>query len=387
MFIGVKMKNSKLIIASFLVLAMMFMGSQCGSTEITSAKLYIQQKNYDKALEVLQKEVAKNPKSDEGYYLLGYVFGEQGNMPDMINAYNKSLDISKQFEQNINDAKKYFWAQSFNRGVINYQKGNKATDTDSVKVFYDKSIADFQAAIAIEPDSADTYKNLAFVYLSKGDNNSAIEPLKKLIEKDKNVDGYKFLGEIYYANGANLKNAGKLDDAKIEFNKAIDILNEGMKLYPNDSDMLLTLSNSYIGADRTNEALEPFKKGVEAEPENKYYRYNYGVLLLGIDDYAGAETQFKKAIEIDPDYENAIYNLGVAYVKWGNYLNKKADAEGKMSDEYKTKYQAALPYLEKAVEMPKADAQTWETLGKVYSVLGMQDEATKAFNKADELRK
>jgi len=381
------MKNSKLFIAGFLLLGMMFMGSQCGSTEITSAKLYIQQKNYPRALDVLKKEITKNPNSDEGYYLLGYVYGEQGDIPEMVDAYNKSLGISKQFEKNIDDSKKYFWAQAFNRGVTYYQRGNKATDQDSVKMFYDKSIADFNSAILIEPDSADTYKNLAFVYLSKGDNNSAIEPLQKLIDKDKNIDGYKFLGEIYYVNGTNLKNAGKVDEAKAEYNKAIDILKEGMNLYPNDSDMLLTLSNSYIGADRTNEALEPFKKGVEAEPENKYYRYNYGVLLLGIDDFEGAVTQFKKAVEIDSEYENAVYNLGVAYVKWGNYLNKKADAEGKMSEEYKTKYQAALPYLEKAVEMKNADAQTWETLGKVYSILGMQDEATKAFNKADELRK
>ena len=381
------MKNSKLFIAAFLVLGIMFMGSQCGSTEITSAKLYIQQKNYTKAVEVLQKEIAKNPKSDEGYYLLGYVYGEQGNIPEMVDAYKKSLDISKQFEKNIDDSKKYFWAQAYNRGVTYYQRGNKTSDQDSIKMFYDKSIADFNSAILIEPDSADTYKNLAFVYLSMGDNKAAVDPLQKLIEKDKNVDGYKFLGEIYYVNGTNLKNAGKVDEAKAEFNKAIDILNEGMKLYPNDSDMLLTLSNSYIGADRTNEALEPFKRGVQAEPGNKYYRYNYGVLLLGIDDFENAVEQFKKAVEIDPEYENAIYNLGVAYVKWGTYLNKKADAEGKVSDDYKTKYQDALPYLEKAVQMPKADAQAWETLGKVYSVLGMQDEATKAFNKSDELRK
>jgi tetratricopeptide (TPR) repeat protein len=380
------MKNSKLYVAIFLMLSMIFMGYQCGSTEITSAKLYIQQKNYDKAIEVLQKEITKNPKSDEGYYLLGYVYGETNNYPDMVDAYNKSLDISKTFEKNIDDSKKYFWAQSFNRGVNFYQKGNKTTDTDSAKVFYDKSISEFQSAIMIEPDSADTYKNLAFVYLSKGDNDSAIEPLKKLIDKEKSVDGYKFLGEIYYTNGANLKNAGKVDEAKPEFNKAIDILNEGMKLYPNDSDMLLTLSNAYIGADRTNEAIEPFKKGVAAEPENKYYRYNYGVLLLGIEDFAGAEEQFKKAIDIDPEYDNAIFNLGVTYIKWGNYLSKKADEEGKMSDEYKTKYELALPYLEKAVKMKDADAQTWEFLGKVYSVLGKQDEATDAFKKADELR-
>ena len=71
------MKHSKLFVLAFLMLSMVFVGYQCGSTEITSAKLYIQQKNYDKAIEVLQKEITKNPKSDEGYYLLGYVQGEQ----------------------------------------------------------------------------------------------------------------------------------------------------------------------------------------------------------------------------------------------------------------------------------------------------------------------
>lgn len=381
------MKNSKLFVAVFLVLGMMFMGYQCGSTEITSAKLYIQQKNYAKAIEVLQKEIAKNPKSDEGYYLLGYVYGEQSNFKDMVAAYNKSLDISNAFEKNINDSKKYFWAQAYNRGVNYYQKGIKTTDPDSAKIDFDKSIADFESSIMIEPDSADTYRNLAFVHLSKGDNQAAIEPLTKLIEKNKGVDGYKFLGEIYYVNGTNFKAQGDTVAALAEFDKAIKVLNDGLKLYPNDSDILLTLSNAYIGANRTTEAIEPFKKGVAAEPENKYYRYNYGVLLLGIDDFAGAEQQFKKAIEIDPDYENAIYNLGVTYIKWGNYLNKKADEEGKLNEEYKTKYQDALPYLERAVQMKEATSQTWEFLGRIYSVLGMNDKADAAFKTADEMRK
>jgi len=380
------MKHSKLFVLAFLMLSMVFVGYQCGSTEITSAKLYIQQKNYDKAIDVLQKEITKNPSSDEGYYLLGYVQGEQGKFESMVESYDKSLAISKNFEKNINDSRKYFWAQAFNRGVSLYQRGVKSTDTDSAKVYYDKSIADFKSAIKIEPDSGDTYKNLAFVYLSKGDNESAIEPLQQLISREKALDGYKFLGEIYYVNGTNLKTQGKDTEAKEQFNKSINVLEEGLKVHPNNSDLLLTLSNSYIGADRTNEAIEPFKKGVEAEPENKYYRYNYGVLLLGINDFEGAETQFKKAIEIDPNYDNAIYNLGVTYVKWGTYINKKADEEGKVTDDYKSKYQAALPYLEKSVQMKDANAQTWELLGKVYSVLGMQDDATNAFKKADEMR-
>ena len=380
------MKHSKLFVLAFLMLSLVLVGYQCGSTEITSAKLYIQQKNYEKATEVLQKEITKNPKSDEGYYLLGYVQGEQGNFNEMVDSYDKSLAISKNFEKNINDSRKYFWAQAFNRGVSLYQKGVKSTDPDSAKVFYDKSIADFNSALNIEPDSGDTYKNLAFVYLSKGDNEAAVAPLKQLIAREQSLDGYKFLGEIYYVNGTNLKAQEKNDEAIAEFNKSIEVLEDGLKLYPDNPEMLVTLSTAYIGADRGSEAIDKYKKLVEAKPEEKNIRYNYGVLLLGAEDFEGAETQFKKAIELDPAYDNAIYNLGVTYLKWGTFLNKKADEEGKFNDEYKAKYQLALPYLEKAVQMEDANAQTWELLGRVYSVLGMQEDATNAFKKADEMR-
>lgn len=380
------MKHSKLFVLAFLMLSLVLVGYQCGSTEITSAKLYIQQKNYDKAVEVLQKEITKNPKSDEGYYLLGYVQGEQGNFEGMVDSYDKSLAISKNYEKNINDSRKYFWAQAFNRGVSLYQRGVKSTDTDSAQIFYDKSIADFKSALKIEPDSADTYKNLAFVYLSKGDNEAAVAPLKELIAREKSLDGYKFLGEIYYVNGTNLKTQEKNEEAIVEFNKSIEVLEEGLKIYPDNAEMLVTLSTSYIGAGRGKEAIEKYKKLVEAKPDEKNIRYNYGVLLLGAEDFEGAETQFKKAIELDPAYDNAIYNLGVTYLKWGTYLNKKADEEGKVSDEYKAKYQLALEPLEKAVQMPDANAQTWELLGRVYSVLGMQDDANNAFKKADEMR-
>jgi tetratricopeptide (TPR) repeat protein len=381
------MKKSNLISAAFLVLGMLLMGYQCSSTEITSAKLYIQQKNYDKALEVLQKEVQKNPKSDQGYYLMGVVYSEKGDYPKMVESFDQSLAISKTYEKEIKDYKKSTWVTVFNRGVAFFQRATKIQDEDSMMVYFDKAVADFKAAADIEPDSADSYKNLAFAYMSKGDNEAAIAPLQKIIALEKDKDGYKYLGEIYYVMGNNLKNQGKDAEAKEYFNKAIDVLSEGRKLYPDDTDMLLFLSNAYIGADRISEATSQFEAGVKAEPNNKYYRYNYGVLLLGAEKYAEAEEQFKKALEIDPNYNNAIYNLGVTYLKWGLSIQKKAEAENKIDESYKEKYRAALPYLEKAVEMPEADANTWELLGRVYSVLGMTDEANKAFNKADELRK
>lgn len=381
------MKKSHLISAVFIVLGMLLMGYQCSSTEITSAKLYIQQKNYDKALEVLQKEIQKNPKSDQGYYLMGVVYAEKGDYPKMVESFNQSLAISKTYEKDIRDYKKSAWVTVFNRGVAFFQRAAKTQDEDSMMVYFDRAIADFKASAEIEPDSADSYRNLAFAYMSKGDNESAIAPLQKIIALEKSEDGYKYLGEIYYVIGSNLRNQGKEDEAKSYFNKSIEILSEGRKLYPNNADMLLFLSNAYIGADRIQEAMTQFEAGVKAEPNNKYYRYNYGVLLLGAEKYADAEEQFKKAIEIDPNYNNAIYNLGVTYLRWGLAIQKQAEAENRIDESYKEKYRQALPYLEKAVEMPDADANTWELLGRVYSVLGMTDDANKAFDKADSLRK
>ena len=95
---------------SILALIAMVLGMaafQCSSTELTSARLYIQQKNYDKAIEVLEQEVAKNPNSSEGLYLLGYVHGENRNIEKMIENFDKSLKVDDFFESNITDSKNF----------------------------------------------------------------------------------------------------------------------------------------------------------------------------------------------------------------------------------------------------------------------------------------
>ena len=150
--------------------------------------------------------------------------------------------------------------------------------------------------------------------------------------------------------------------------------------------MEVTRTSSYIGAGRIAEAVISSKALVDKDPNNKIYRYNYGVLLLNSEKYAEAETQLLEALKIDPEYENAIYNLGVTYVKLGTAMNKEAEKQGIISEEYKKKYESSLPYLEKVVEKDPTNVAIWELLGKVYSVLGMQEDAANAFKKADELR-
>ena len=343
---GVKMQKTRILIFVTFLAGLIFTGFQCSSTELTSARLYIQQKNYDKALDVLHKEVQKNPKSDEGWYLMGFIYGEKNNIDSMITAYDNSLAASKKFEKEISNNKLSKWADNFNKGATYFQRGNTTADKDSAKIFYDKSVEAFKIATVLEPDSADSYKNLAFVYLTESKNEEAIEPLQKLIDLKQELDGYKYLGQIYYTMGVNRRQSfqmeGNAEDsiqAAEYFNQAISVLEDGTKLYPGNGDILKTLSASYIETGKIDVALQSFETLIEKEPENKTYRYNYGVILLQAEDFQSAEKQFLKALELDPEYENATYNLGITYVSWGTKMSEEIEASGEISEEYKQKYE------------------------------------------------
>ena len=387
------MQNPKIVIAVLFITGLLISGYQCASTELTSARLYIQQKNYERALEVLQEDVSKNPKSDEGYFLLGVVYGEMNDMNKMVESFDKSLAISGKFSKEISEYRISHWSTYFNRGVSDYKKGTETENIDSSKIYFNSSIENYKTAIMLEPDSANNYRNIAYAYLTAGDLDASIDPLKKLIELEKPEDGYQYLGEIYSTLGANkmieyqnTKTIQDSIDAINYFNLGISVLNEGKQKFPANADISASLTQSYIGAGRIDEALQEARVSVAADPQNKDYKYNYGVLLLNTNEFAEAENQFLQALEIDPEFENANYNLAVTYVKWGAEINRVAEEKGVMTEEDIEKYQKALPYLEGVVEADPENIQMWELIGKVYTVLGMTEDAENAFSKADALR-
>ncbi|GMR25184.1 MAG: hypothetical protein BMS9Abin39_0465 [Ignavibacteria bacterium] len=387
------MQKTNILLIIALLTGLVFSGFQCSSSELTSARLYIQQKNYTKAIDVLHKDVQKNPKSDEGWYLMGFTYGEMGKMDSLLIGYDNSLAVSNKFEKEINDSKTFYWVNKFNTGVNLFQRGNKTSDADSSKIFYDKSIDAFKTAAMLEPDSTDTYKNMAFVYMSSGRNKEAIKPFKQLVQLKNELDGYRYLGDIYYSLGieksSDYISSGDVEDsikAQEYYTEAVNVLEEGVKIYPDDGDILKTLSASYIQIGKQDVALSSFKSLVDREPDNKIFRFNYGVLLLESNDYTGAEKQFLKALELDPNYESANYNLGITYVKWGTALKITEEETENYTDEDIEKYELAVPYLEKIVEQDPQNREIWEMLGKVYSLLNLQDKAMDAFNKSDQLR-
>lgn len=381
------MKKSILMLG-ILGIALAFMAFDCASAELTSAKMYLNQKHYDKAQEALEKEVANNPLSDEGWYLLGTLNAELGNMDKMIEAYGKSLQASPKFAKNISESKKYYWASNFNKGVAYFNRAGRASTEDSVKLFFRKAAEQFKLATKCEPDSIATYSNLAIAYVNLQDYDSAIEPLQKIIQLGNSPEAYSMLGQIYADKAKAAKEANDEATSNAMIEKAIKILDEGRVKFPENGDVLLRYSNALIQADKLDMAATAFKLGIEKEPTNKYYRYNYGVILLNSQKFAEAEAQFAEAVRLDPEYQSAIYNLAVTYVKWGDSFRQEADKKGESVDveKVKEKVNKAKVLLEDVLKKDPKNPSLWDLLARVYANLGMKAESDDAFKKADQYK-
>lgn len=387
---------SKKFIPIFLLVLgwLAFTGYQCASTEITSARLYIQQKNYNKAEEVLQKEVTKNPQSEEGWYLTGYVKHEKRDYKGMLEAFNKALQIGKKYEREINQLLKASWAENFNDGVNYFNAANRSSNTDTAKILRQKAINSFQTAIMLQPDSNDTYRNLVFVYLSAGDLDGSLQPSLDWVARVGSLESYQVVTEIYYTKAEQFWNrylTSKNAQDSVEAIKLYEITEkyatQGLNKYPNDGTLNSFLFNTYISLGKRDLALQKAKQAVDQNPNDKFTNYNYATMLLEAKEYEGAVKYFKKALELDPKYENAIYNIAATYINWGIQVRDKEEEANASERTYKKYFENALVYLEQLTELTPNDFKTWERLGQVYAVLGMKDKAEQAFNKADELRK
>jgi tetratricopeptide (TPR) repeat protein len=367
-------------------------GFQCGSAETTSAKLYMQQKNWAKAEESLLKEIVKNEKNEEAHFLLGQVRYELKKYLGMNEAFTNALQLGDQHKVDIVRYRQSVWGSLFNEGVAFYNKGRDSAS------YYDKALDAFNTAITLMPDSANTYYVAALTDYAKKDMASAVRRLETAVAKEpKYLDAQKLLGQFNYSMALERLEAKDDAGANALFAKAQKAYEAAYAIEPENAENIRNLIDIYERTKQSDKAMKLTSDAVAKDPSNKIFRYAYGAFLLRQDKYKDAADQFAAALKIDPEYGDATYNLGVSYLNWGVAMkeesDKKYEAERKTNKAakedlaYKEKFKEALPHLEKAVATREDDVLLWQTLAKIYSNLGMSDKAKKALERFDKLSK
>ena len=350
-----------------------------GPAEITSAKMYIQQSNYDKAIEQATLAIKNQPDNAEAHFVLGQAYGHKKMFHEMNDAFKKSLEQSQKFAAEIDQHRLKYWIESFNSGV-------NAIKQDKV----DDAIEKFQIATELRPEKIDAYKNLAFAYTQNDQDSMAIETYLYALENNPDdLEVRYYLGALYYQTE--------------KYKEAVKILQEVLdKADPQSqifTDALANIAYAYDLLGESDKAIETYKTALELAPDDKDLIFNMGRLYSIQDRYEEAIASFRKVLELDPEDFESNLNIGNSYITLADSISndaKKVDEKGnpiysekeaaereKMAEK---QFDNAIAYLEKAIEIRPDNVNAWTLLGIAYVRIGNAEKGQEAFDKAEELK-
>ncbi|MBT4139438.1 MAG: tetratricopeptide repeat protein, partial [Candidatus Latescibacteria bacterium] len=184
-----------------------------------SAKLYLRQRQYDKALENYLVAAEGRPGDLEVHYNIGTIYSRKELYDDM----NKHFAIIEEAKKNkkwlkrIDAERKTLWRQHYNIGVqaLNAQKSEYA-------------IEQFNTAIKVDERESDAYEGIGIAYLNIGKTEEGIQAYRSAIEKNPKKS------QSYYNLSVALTNQGTLESQR----EALTLLQKGHELAPKDLQIL-----------------------------------------------------------------------------------------------------------------------------------------------------
>ena len=172
---------------------------------------------------------------------------------------------------------------------------------------YEAAATAFEAAIAIDPDSAyntQTTQYLSQTYLKLEKTDKAIETYEKAVERNPADSTLRTsLGQLYVLEE-------RYDDAVVQYARAVEIDDTAENRYSYGETLLL--NEDY------ETAQEQFQKVVQMEPESYAGEYGLGKAYAKMEDYETAIEHFEKALTLDPEFYDAMAEIGYTYADMGD---------------------------------------------------------------------
>ncbi|MCU0434278.1 MAG: tetratricopeptide repeat protein [Bacteroidia bacterium] len=206
---------------------------------------------------------------------------------------------------------------------------------------------------------------------------------------------YKKLTEIKYGKGNTWMMLGRVYLDQKDSATYKTTIEEGLKIYPQDPDLLTESVNIKMRAGKSVEAIEQLNTLVKQRPNDAQLEFVVGNVYDRMANPLDAEGKslpkpanyeelienaalhYKKAIEIDPKLVDAYYNLGVLYYNQSVEYYTRSTSNLKDAAKYNTMWEKPLPdaakYLEKAKELNPKDLNTLKALKVCYGQMGDND--------------
>jgi len=372
-----------------------------------------------------------------------------GDSAAAIASYDEALRVSPH-----NLAAEIGLAQAY-RGVHNYDEAkrvlerSRAEHPQSEKPLaalgdleielqtYDAAIAHLRAALAIVPSDVESRNRLAVAYQAKGDLDSALAQIAKVLARDpKNALAYYTRAKIYSdrnQDGAALPDAMKVvelqpqnprgrlllgkillrapqgespEQTKERCRRAIATLEPLLEMSAEDSETLFLLSRAYECAGATEQAekmLAAFEASSKNDRETKENQTQAKHLVRQANelalknDFAGSLDLLQQAIAKDATYGAAYSQLAKLYYSAGD-IEKASESISKALEhdpyqpdflyvqgkifEKQGKLDEALGAFQRTTIVNPKESDAFFEMGVIYEQCGDRERALSAYKKA-----
>jgi len=190
-----------------------------------------------------------------------------------------------------------------------------------------------------------------------------------------------------------IKNIAFVYVEKGDTEKALAAVRDARAVAPEDVNLILTEANLQIKLGNKDEFAKLMNEAIEIDPTNSSLYFNLGVISGEQGDYEKAKEYYSKCIELDPDYVDAYINLGSALLEDDKVLVEEMNQSLNNFDKYdeiKAKqaelYKEVIPLYEKAYELRPDDIDTIRTLMSLYENTEMDDKFKSMKEKYDSLK-
>lgn len=435
------MKILKPLLLIFLFAGFMW-GCETTDPLVNDVQVQLLTGNFDEALQIVDNAIAEDENNYIAHYYKGYVLSAQAESFEdprdrkeyyerARTSYDRAKEIMSSLEeqpeeyQELEDTVTSFWADEFNAGVniLNDDSLNAATPEPNYT-----AIAHFENAATIQPDSALSYQVMSSAYFNERDMSNAVESYEKAMEllETPEADDYEYMVGILLVSE--------------DYEKAIRYAEEARSIYPDESIFIQLLADAYLQSGNRDEAIELIEGLIAEDPENPQYRRVLGTqiyqLVSELNDEVSAHydeifdlrqearnasgseleqienrieeleeiierkqkdsdemteiaiREMKKVVELEPNDESANFILGIIYQnRAASYFERRNNTddneESQMFDEMaREDLQESLVYYERAAELNPDNPENWQSLFQVYTILGMEEKAEEAMEKA-----
>jgi len=325
-----------------ILMVVVFALSGCANKWVTSGKIAMNGKNYDKAIADFKKALEENPDNGEAHFYLAQCYKEKEDFKSILPhlAAAETLYIKK--ADKIEDLRKAAWTKLFESGK------DKAKEEK-----WDESRDDFWLAMTILPSRYETYSNLGYVWQHLGNNDSA----------------YFYYSEAYEIAPDEmlvLENYASLCFNVGKYARAEELYKEILTKDPVHASAMARLGDIYGHKKEHQTAVDYYNQALEIEQDNCGLWFSLGVLYFQeMKDNDNAINAFTRTVELCPDDTSAFINLAIALIMAGRF------------DE-------AAEKLAVYVEDHPGDCTGWDLYSQALLRKGMRKQAQEAYKKYEE---